>query len=112
MNGLEPQAKLEQQCRFWLKPTGCRDPLSCTLGEHNPEHRGKGSPVLDPKGKGKGKGDKGKGDKGGKGKGKDKKGDERPHGVDAGGAETTKRPRDATTNAEGKYPCFKLPLKF
>ena len=107
-----------------MKPGGCRGPTNCSLGEHDPAFRGKGaatdpkgggkggkegaqSPgtVVDPSGKGgksKGGGKGDKGDKGGKG-GKGGKGDGTTRSTSPG----PRLPRNATTDADGRLPCFK-----
>ena len=89
-------ARHAQQCPFWLKPGGCRDPANCTLGPHDPEFQGKGKAPT-PEGKGKGKGDAD-----GKGKGKGK-------GQEKGNKGETKAPVvDALKAADGREACLKF----
>ena len=35
-------AAMAQQCKFWLKPTGCRNPETCTQGRHDEQFHGAG----------------------------------------------------------------------
>lgn len=105
-----------QQCPFHLKPNGCRDPVNCTLGRHDPELKGAGDNTAVPKPPGtpgaKGaKGDQGaKGDKGGKSKGKgDKGGKGGKSSKDTPKAPPGKAPPEGQNkDANGKLPCFKF----
>ena len=108
-------ASLQSQCRFHLKPTGCRDPANCKEGRHDPEFKGAG-PVKGGDGKGTGGGGKGakgskegKGGKGAKGaKGEGGKGGKGASGSPAAPAPTgtEKLEKGALKDAYGRRPCY------